>query len=103
MQEIRELFPNGIADELNWLFVGTSGVHGSYNKIDDVEYILRGEDPEEEPLPNGRALITVLIVHPRRCVLRWGEVQVNMEDLNYLRKLVRSTIENIQFSQGGNV
>ncbi len=23
--------------ELNWLFVGTSGVHGSYDSLDDIE------------------------------------------------------------------
>src|SRR6476619_1308052 len=91
MQEIYNIFPNGVANKLNWLFLSTSGVHGSYNTIEDAEYILRGEDTEEEPLPNGRTLITVLIVKPRECVLLWGEVQVNMDDLNYLRKLVRST------------
>lgn len=103
IQEIRELFPNGIADERSWIFLSTGGIHGSTNTIEDAEYILRGEDMDEQPLPNGKTLITVLIVHPATCVLRWGEVQVNMEDLNYLRKLVRSTIESIHNSQGGNI
>jgi len=103
MQEIRDLFPNGIADERNWIFLSTGGIHGSDNTIIDAEYILRGEDPDEEPLSNGRTLITVLIVHPATCVLRWGEVQVNMDDLNYLRKLVRSSIDSIHYSQGGNI
>ena len=103
VQEIKELFPNGIADERNWIFLSTGGAHGSFNTIEDAEYIIRGEDTDEEPLPNGKTLITVLIVHTKTCVLRWGEVQVSMDDLTYLRRLVRSTIENIQYSQGGNI
>lgn len=103
IQEIYALFPNGIADRRNWIFLSTGGVHGTDNTIDDAEYILRGEDLDEEPLPNGRTLITLLIVQPVACVLLWGEVQVNMEDLQYLRKLVRSTLENIVDSQGGNL
>ena len=103
MQEIYALFPNGVADQRNWIFLSTGGMHGSTNTIEDAEYILRGEDLDEEPLPNGRTLITVLIVQPAACMLMWGEVQVNMEDLNYLRKLVRSSLENIHESQGGNV
>ena len=103
MQEIYSFFPNGIADSRHWVFLSTGGVHGTSNTIEDAEYILRGEDLDEEPLPNGRTLITVLIVRPAACVLLWGEIQVNMEDLQYLRKLVRSTLENVIDSQGGNV
>ena len=103
MQEIYTLFPNGVADGRNWIFLSTGGIHGSDNTIEDAEYILRGEDPDEEPLPNGRTLITVLIVRPAACVLLWGEVQVNLDDLNYLRRLVRSTLENVTDSQGGNI
>jgi len=103
MQEIYSLFPNGIADKRNWIFLSTGGIHGTFNTIEDAEYILRGEDLNQEPLPNGRTLITVLIVQPQRCVLRWGDIQVNMEDLNYLRKLVRSSLENITDGQGGNI
>ncbi len=103
MQEIYSLFPNGIANERNWIVLSSGGVHGTFNTLDDAEYILRGEDLEEEPLPNGRTLITVLITQPAACVLLWGEIQVNMEDVQYLRKLVRSTLENIVDSQGGNV
>jgi hypothetical protein len=103
MQEIYSLFPNGIANKRNWIILSTGGIHGSTNTIEDAEYILRGEDLDEEPLPNGRTLITVLIVQPASCMLLWGEIQVNMEDLNYLRKLVRSSLENINDSQGGNI
>jgi hypothetical protein len=103
IQEIYNLFPNGIANSRNWIILSSGGVHGTFNTLDDVEYILRGEDEDEEPLPNGRTLITVLIVQPVACVLLWGEVMVNMEDVQYLRKLVRSTLENIVDSQGGNV
>jgi len=103
IQEVYSLFPNGVADRLNWLFLSTGGPHGSFDNIEDAEYILRGEDPKTQPLPNGRTLITVLVLQPSRCTLYWGEIQVNLEDLNYLRKLVRSTLKFIELSQGGNL
>jgi hypothetical protein len=103
MQEIRELFPNKIADERNWLFLATDGIHGSKNTIEDCEYILRGENPNETPLANGKTLITVLVIQPNRCDLKWGEIQINLEDLNYLRLLVRSTLKNINKNQERNI
>lgn len=103
IQEIKELFPNGVANELNWLLCSTSGIHGSYTSIEDAEYVIRGENPKVQPLLNGKTYITVLIIQPRLCVLKWGEVQVGMEDLNYLRKLVRSSLEFIEKSQEENV
>jgi len=103
MQEIRDLFPNGVADRNNWLMCSTSGPHGSSDTIDECEYILRGEVRDKAPLSNGKTIITVLMVKPRECILGWGEIQVNMEDLNYLRKIVRSTLQWIEKSQGGNI
>lgn len=103
IQEVKELFPNGIANAGNWLLLSTGGIHGSFSTIEDAEYILRGEDPRKQPLPNGRTLITVLVLQPGQCVMRWGEIQVNMDDLDYLRKLVRSSLKFIDMSQSGNV
>lgn len=103
MQEIRELFPHGIADRNNWLMCSTGGVHGSSDTIDECEYVLRGEMKDKAPLSNGKTIITVLVVKPRDCILMWGEIQVNMEDLNYLRKLIRSSLLWMQETQKGNI
>jgi len=103
MQEIRELFPNGVADRNNWLMCSTGGVHGSSDTLDECEYILRGEVRNTAPLSNGKTIVTVLVIQPKDCVLRWGEIQINMEDLNYLRKLIRNSLQWINKSQKGNI
>lgn len=103
IQEVRQLFPNGFADELNWLLCSTSGIHGSYLTLDELEYIIRGEDPNNPPLPNGKWYITILIIFPRRVTMLYGEIMIGLEDIQYLRKLVRSTLENIERSQERNV
>lgn len=103
IQEIKELFPNGVSDNRRWLLLSTGGLHGTATTIEDAEYILRGEDPKNQPLANNRTLITVLIVEPQACNLRWGEVAVNMEDLKFLRHLVRHSLETVMKSQKGNV
>lgn len=103
IQEVKELFPNKVASESRWLLCSTGGIHGSETTINDCEYIVRGEDKDIDPLPNGKTYITVLIVEPKNCILRWGEIQVNLEDLSYLRNLIRSSIQKIGLSQGGNL
>jgi len=103
IQEIRKLFPNGIADRNNWILLSTGGIHGSTETLDDLEYILRGEVPENPPMSNGKWFITVFIVFPKYCAICYGEIAIGLEDVQYLRKLVRSTLENIVKSQGGNI
>ena len=102
IQELRKFFPNGVANELNWILCSTGGIHGNDYSLDDAEYILRGEDPKNLPLPNKKTYITVLYVLPRMCSIMYGEIQVNLEDINYLRRLVRSSLEYINKSQEGN-
>lgn len=103
IQEIKELFPNEIADRNNWILLSTGGIHGSTNTLDEVEYIIRGEVPENPPLNNGKWFITVLIIFPSKSSMLFGEILVGMNDVSYLRKLVRSTLENINKSQKGNI
>jgi hypothetical protein len=103
MQEIYSMFPAGLTNERQWILLSTGGLHGSFTSIEDAEYILRGEDPKKQPLSNGRTMITVLIVKPVSCTLLWGEVQVNMDDLKFLRKLVRNSLQTIEKSQKGNI
>lgn len=96
MDEVKEIFPDGSADDLNWCVLSTSGVHGSYGVLDDLDF-----EPDEHGDKND--YITVLIIHPRLVVLRYGTIQVTKADVPYLRGLVKSTLKAIESSQKGNL
>ena len=82
MKALRELSPDGEADELNFVLFSTSGIHGSYNTIEDAELFLQGKNPEGHPN------ITFLIIHPRLVALRYGIcTPTSQDDINYLKKL----------------
>lgn len=88
IDELKKLFPQGIADPMNVVLFSTSGVHGSYTTIEEL--FKTGEDgfiPDK---------ITVLVVHPRTVSMRYGEIRVTEEDLNYLLKLRASSWDAIQ-------
>lgn len=76
--------PRPVADEMNLCLFSTSGVHGSYCTIEDVE-----ADPELEE-------VTVLVIHPRTVTLRYGNVPVNAETAPYLKALRASSLEVVQ-------
>ena len=82
MEALRELFRDGDADELNFVLFSTSGIHGSYNTIEDAELFLQGKDPE------GCPDITFIVVQPRIVTLRYGIcTPTSQDDINYLKKL----------------
>lgn len=89
MTEVKQLLPDPVETdwrwELNWLFVGTSGVHGSYTAIPEV-------DPESPYL-------TVLIVRPRSASLAFGHVKCEPEDLEWLQRALEFTLRGIVSSQ----
>ena len=93
MAEVRELFPDDKADSLNWCLLSTSGVHGSYQSLDDVF-----SDAEEDDL-----YITVLVIQPRLVILRYGLLKITPEDATFLRGLVATTLEAIPPTQEGNL
>ena len=41
MGALRAMFPNAVATEMNFVLFSTSGVHGSYELIEDAEKVLR--------------------------------------------------------------
>lgn len=95
--EVAELFANPDHTDftLNWLFLSTSGVHGSYATLDDLETW----EPEE---PGDRRCITVLVVKPRIVQTLYGTVEIQADDIPWLREAVRRTLAGIQESQKGN-
>lgn len=83
MHALREIFPKGEANELNFVLFSTSGVHGSYVLIENLE-----KEPEDDP-----PWLTFLVVHPRIVCLRYGEVRLDSpEDFAYVKKLRASSL-----------
>ena len=81
MNALRELFPNGDANEMNFVLFSTSGIHGTYQTI---------EEAESATHPS----VTFLIVHPRAVAMRYGNVHpVTTDDFDFLKKLRASSQE----------
>lgn len=99
---IKATFPEDDSwdNTLNWLFLSTSGVHGSYTTLDEIEQYVPDVDDEETYRPT----LTALIVQPRTVCIRYGgEIEVAPEDVPYLRHVVARTLEGITRSQEGNL
>lgn len=79
MEALRGMFPDGIADDLNFVLFSTSGVHGTYATI---------EEAESREFPD----VTFVIVHPRLVCMRYGECRAKTEDdFEFLKKLRESS------------
>lgn len=74
---------------MNLVLFSTSGVHGTYNTIEEAETVINGTaKPEDEQITE----ITFLIVHPRLVALRYGVCNPkNQKDIDYLKKLRASS------------
>lgn len=78
---LRAMFPDAKADALNFCLFSTSGVHGTYATIEEVE---KGECSG----------VTFLVVHPRLVALRYGECEpTTPEDFAFLKALRASSLE----------
>lgn len=105
MREVRKSFESGYDPKLNWLFVGVDAkvpLYGSNLSLDEIEEIIKEESDFSDPI-NGKYLATVLIVHARIPAVKYGEVMVSAEDIDWLRGIVRGTLEAINEGQEGNV
>lgn len=97
---------NAVDFTLNWCFLSTSGVHGSYCTLDDLQRYF--DDPEKfcaeensgEPYePN----ITITIVQPRIVRMGSGSLRIEPTDIPYLRDLVGKTFMGVAKSQIENL
>lgn len=84
MNSIREIFPDGKADEMNFVLFSTSGVHGSYTLLEDLNFDESSDDYDP--------YITVLIVQPRLVCLRYGQFAISPEDIEWLKGLRQSSL-----------
>jgi hypothetical protein len=79
MDALRAMFPDGKANHMNFVLFSTSGVHGTYQTI---------EEEEKEPGVG----VTFVIVHPRLVALRYGNVYPKTpEDFAFLKTLRESS------------
>lgn len=110
---VMSMFGDGLDYELNWLFVGTSGVHGTYRTLDDAEKLLtEGRDREDLSKwelergwdePQDRVDVTIQIIHPRLVVMRYGELTITtVEQIDWLRDQVEKSIEGVLSLQEGS-
>lgn len=100
MAGLRAMFPDAKANDMNFVLFSTSGVHGSYTTIEDVEESLMkyGEDPDfkdEAPGDYHGDTVTFLIVHPRIVCLRYGNAKVTLVDVPFLKALRASSLEAV--------
>ncbi len=89
---LREMFPEGKADRLNLVLFSTSGVHGTYNTIEEAEATINGTAAEDDRCTE----VTFLIVHPRLVALRYSVCNPqNADDIDYLKRLRASSHEQL--------
>lgn len=96
MDDLRELLSQG-ADALNWLFLSTSGTHGSYVTLDSIWPELDEYDEGQDPY------ITVLVIQPRTVRTFYGNIPISLEDVGWLQEQVKATVRAVEASQEGNL
>ncbi len=102
MREVKKSFEPGYDPKLNWLFIGTSWLYGSKLTLDQIEEVINGESEFYDAI-NGRYYATVLIVHPRIPAMKYGDILVNLDDVEWLRGIVEATIVAVNEDQEENV
>jgi len=88
---------NNYPNSMNLLIPSTSGVHGSYCTLDDIETNL--ERGEEDYTPN----LTIMIFRPRVLHIIYGTVLVTLGDIPSLRELLSLSEELLCGYFGGNL
>lgn len=90
--------------ELNYMLGSTSGVHGSYATLDEIETCFNRTcacDPDDN-FHDETMGFTVLMIHPRLVKLRYGHIEITRADIPYLRTIITRSMEEIKRSQSGN-
>jgi hypothetical protein len=96
MAVLRSIFPDGEADALNMVLFSTSGTHGNYATIEDVEAD-RANDIDDSQ-------VTFLVLCPRVVSLRFGNCVPQTPDdfafLKSLRTTSQKAFQSIGIPQG---
>ena len=100
IDDIKRVFPEGKANDLNWFVASTSGVHGTYTTLDEIEMSLDLPVGSEERFTE----LTCLIIMPRLVSLTYGCIEVTLkEEVVFLRKLIASSLDFISRTQSKNI
>jgi len=84
MAALRAMFPEGSGNDLNFVLFSTSGVHGTYQTI---------EEEQSEPGIG----ITFVIVQPRIVAMRYGECYPQCrEDFEFIKNLRSSSWDAVR-------
>lgn len=83
IEELKQFFPNGKCNEINLVLFSTSGIHGTYQKIEDICFDGSSEENTD--------YLTVLVIQPRKVCMAYGEIKVSEEDVEYLKMLRKSS------------
>lgn len=88
MNLLRLLFPDGKANDMNMVLFSTSGVHGSYLSIEQVERNVRQQTQEDDDYK-----VTFLVLHPRIVSMKYGNCRPRSpEDFQFLKDLRATSI-----------
>lgn len=92
MEALKEVFSDGKADEMNFCLFSTSGVHGMYTTIEEVESSLQVAPCNRKRDEYYPEEVTFVIIHPRVVCIRYANVKVrSMEDVDFLKALRQSS------------
>jgi hypothetical protein len=89
MDALRAVFPDGEANPEDWVLFSTSGTHGTYATIEDVE---------AEVNENGFSFdgLTFIIIHPRSICMKYGRAYPETsDDFAFLKRLRESSIKAV--------
>jgi hypothetical protein len=94
---LRSMFPDGEANEMNFVLFSTSGVHGSYTTIEEIETGIQkyGDSPEfddEWPDDYPGDELTFLVIHPRVVAMIYGNAKVTLADIPFLKRLRQTSL-----------
>lgn len=94
MESFKAFMEGADLNSETFVLYSTSGVHGSYTSLEDIEASLEkfGDMPidfGDEPEPDGyrNPDLTVLIIQPRLVCMRCGNVRVTKADIPFLKQI----------------
>lgn len=94
---LRHYFPTGEADALNFVLFSTSGVHGSYETIEEAWARIGKPLGEDAPEIVTEWEVTFLIVQSRLVGMTYGECRIRTaDDFEFLKKLRASSWAAVQ-------
>lgn len=91
LQMLREWFPDGAGiNYMNFVLFSTSGVHGMYTTIEEVEQDIKeyGDNPPDDDDEYHPREVTFLLVQPRIVGLTYGNCACRtLDDVKFLKRI----------------